>query len=996
MSQYKFNMYNTEHHYRDRYCLLHYVQDDVPLYKNLYILTHQLISYCLRPLEESHFIEDFNVNNTIHSNFTFKQLQEKNISSQQLLFWSASFDMAEQYEIFLMNLSNTSSFDSQLIFYNCTSPWFGPYCRFAFDVGNNHSFYDIILSNMISTLEMSQNTISTCYKHLHCTLAFSCLDWRNICDRKMDCLDGLDEIHCWQLEINECAENEYRCHNGLCIPSEFYYDVILNPDCLDRTDEPENEYYSTICFDDPSFRCEEHICRPGENDCSFGGGEPCKSEINLRCNHRLNERLLDEPCSIAMSCLMKIYMPYDERCQKYCTKNNCTKQHCPSLYEFPAGPILYEHVRFLYTNKEMEIIMGRITPPDYVCYNETLCADFLPATVHPNNLDCRPFDQLGLKTILGFYGSFSTLVEYVKNRFRTCLIVSNDIYHCKNTNMYQCLNSSKCISKHRLVDGIQDCPYNDDETYNMSCLLNDYNYRFTCINDNKTRCLAPFMIEDGKFDCDMDDDEVSTKERLIKQHIHFQTICDGKQELTPIMINGQMETDETHCEHWLCNNTYTRCDGFWSCKNGADEINCSPSICPPLEHDCIFFNDTSSISCLPIAQAGDGNIDCLGGSDERTYCRMFEMITRDKSRFRCLNTSQCIPIDNVSNKRNECLSGDDERIYRTHSFLPKGVCFSSLSQYRTDVENFLCNITDVFKRLIIHFILHNVPNYALEISDETITYSLSSSVETTTPLPYIHSTVKIVDTPDRFCNRGLRLHIQMGENLTELHCLCSPSYYGDRCQYQNQRVSLTIQMRATSDWQTIFTFMTLLIDHENNIESYDFIEYLPIRDCNTKFNVYLLYSTRPKHSLKNYSVRINVYNKLTLTYRVSWIFPIEFSFLPVHRLTIRLIIPWSNMEAIHQCIPSCIHGQCFNYVNDQNSLFCLCQPGWSGIRCNINYTNICAPNSLSIINSLCLCPIGYYGSRCYLRQSLCSSEFCSNNVSLCFIIKYIVYIKKQT
>ncbi|CAF5066706.1 unnamed protein product, partial [Rotaria magnacalcarata] len=52
------------------------------------------------------------------------------------------------------------------------------------------------------------------------------------------CLDGSDEFNYWQLEINECAENEYRCHNGQCIPMEFFHDSSLNPDCLDRTDEP--------------------------------------------------------------------------------------------------------------------------------------------------------------------------------------------------------------------------------------------------------------------------------------------------------------------------------------------------------------------------------------------------------------------------------------------------------------------------------------------------------------------------------------------------------------------------------------------------------------------------------------------------------------------------------------------------------------------------------------------------------------------------------------
>jgi hypothetical protein len=80
----------------------------------------------------------------------------------------------------------------------------------------------------------------------------------------MDCFEnGINEIHCFDWEINECEKNEYRCHNGMCVPEQFFNDNILNPDCLDVTDENDNEIahlecYSLIwCAEDPAFRCEE-------------------------------------------------------------------------------------------------------------------------------------------------------------------------------------------------------------------------------------------------------------------------------------------------------------------------------------------------------------------------------------------------------------------------------------------------------------------------------------------------------------------------------------------------------------------------------------------------------------------------------------------------------------------------------------------------------------------------------------------------------------------
>jgi len=125
------------------------------------------------------------------------------------------------------------------------------------------------------------------------------------------------------------------------------------------------------------------------------------------------------------------------------------------------------------------------------------------------------------------------------------------------------------------------------------------------------KCFSLLVIQNGLDECSYGEDEYDAKKRFVRTRISFQTICDGKTELLPILING---TNETGCEHWECNNTYTRCDNFWLCQNGADEVNCPSSTCPIHHHDCILPNDTSKVSCLPIAFAGDNFDHCLGGS----------------------------------------------------------------------------------------------------------------------------------------------------------------------------------------------------------------------------------------------------------------------------------------------------------------------------------------------------------------------------------------------
>lgn len=212
-------------------------------------------------------------------------------------------------------------------------------------------------------------------------------------------------------------------------------------------------------------------------------------------------------------------------------------------------------------------------------------------------------------------------------------------------------------------------------------------------------------------------------------------------------------------------------------------------------------------------------------------------------------------------------------------------------------------------------------------------------------------------------NRGLPIRIRKSVNISRLYCICPPAYYGNKCQYQNQRISLTIQIRVSSDWHSVFLVLITLIDNERNIQLHDYLEYLPILDCNTKFNIYLLYPTRPKNLSQNYSIQIDVFNQVTMTYRASWIFPLHFPFLPVHHLPVLLKIPTSSVKSSPKYQPYCIHGECIPYISYQDKAFCRCYPGWSGLQCNIIYTCMCAAGSICISDSICVCTSLYYTSR---------------------------------
>ncbi|CAF2067579.1 unnamed protein product [Rotaria magnacalcarata] len=204
------------------------------------------------------------------------------------------------------------------------------------------------------------------------------------------------------------------------------------------------------------------------------------------------------------------------------------------------------------------------------------------------------------------------------------------------------------------------------------------------------------------------------------------------------------------------------------------------------------------------------------------------------------------------------------------------------------------------------------------------------------------------------------------DNNTAIRCCCPPSYSGDRWQWQNQRISLTLQFvyRSTTFVMPVFQMIMMLIDEHRQIASYhEQIPYVPKRDCGIKFNIYLLCPNQPKNSSTNYSIHIDVFDTTTLTYWSSWHLSIPFQFLPVDRIATRLFIP--SVKQIESCPFSCRnHGRCY-----------------SGSKCRIQYNCSCSSDSFCYTSSICICPLNKYDRHCYLKHSICSAKSspCKNN-----------------
>ncbi|UJR17385.1 hypothetical protein I4U23_004280 [Adineta vaga] len=533
--------------------------------------------------------------------------------------------------------------------------------------------------------------------------------------------------------------------------------------------------------------------------------------------------------------------------------------------------------------------------------------------------------------------------------------------------MYQCSNSKKCISKQRLVDGFQDCPENDDEEYQSSCSLDDVRQRFQCIYNDPKKCISFVALHNTKIDCNMGEDETGSFENYKLTHIYFQNICDGEADLLPIQIDGKYETDETECKDWPCGNIYAKCSPHQKCENRIDRILCSKYDVSSTNGICESFIDNHDYSCISI--------------DENTVPKNEIISFIDISKYiHCWDNKKSVPYKWFCGQTNFCLLSGFVPFCSYFQLTNTQLCHDLVSSVHIEGKhNSTCIIRGINQwKSRMYFKVLGMSTFPLNIRN--MTGAKQSFIEKKDRS--IKKTRKVIDSSAEAwrCTRGISVRIRIDFNKTRLYCLCPPSYYGDKCQYQNERVSITLQIQVLSNWTNIIVFLITLIDNEKHIDSYEYVEYLPSRDCNTKYNRYLLYSTRPKNSSKKYFVKIDAYDQAILKYRTSWIFPIQFPFLPVHHLPVLLKVPLSIEKPIESnCWPPCIHGQCHSYINNDNLTQCHCESGWSGTQCNIQHLCKCAFGSLCISDSICLCSASRFGRRCYLRELSCQSNPCLND-----------------
>jgi hypothetical protein len=220
--------------------------------------------------------------------------------------------------------------------------------------------------------------------HLECNRdpSPSCLEWSEICDGKIDCLDThLDGKYCWQLEIPQCDENEYQCSNGQCISLSSFRDDSNISDCLDQSDEHfRNSYLDSgrrYLVADPSFQYEDRVCMK-RNHMSISSTPLTSSCVNQRENllsqamFSIKPESLSNECWTAMKYIMKMSMTSYYLCFDICIDGTCDRiiaEHCPDLIRVPAIPVLFGFIYIGYKQEHADYFEFRPATSAYICYN---------------------------------------------------------------------------------------------------------------------------------------------------------------------------------------------------------------------------------------------------------------------------------------------------------------------------------------------------------------------------------------------------------------------------------------------------------------------------------------------------------------------------------------------------------------------------------------------------------------------------------------------------
>ena len=621
---------------------------DCIYYTNIKAENNETTPYCIRKKENILLNRSFTKAQTCQNSgqeWDFKILKTMNITQDEILKWNSSIEMADQYAAYLTNQNEELSNEKIC---NCSANTFGKFCEYTFFTENTFEKtieYQFDLKSKYRNGSQLWGNI-TCYTTLtNCYYGLRCLTWQNICDGKQQCMDGIDENHCEKLEYNECNDDEYRCEDGSCIPEQFWLDGQI--DCADKSDELWIISYliaGTYCpLTSSEFNCDESkdfgnefACGDGQFvDDIFQFRSSCYNYRNfmyfcefkailthdplwtLDNGHCIEEDFIEknltdlnetEQCMFYLKCKLiidvfsKINICYDviKQFESICRTKSII---------YPSEPVISPYIKTLYVLSRSK----SPTTPNYVIFDGNINCIGYKARSNSQEIrfDWKTFDSYYPSDVL-FCNNDKTLKTFNSH-------IAKDCWN-KTKQSFLCENSYKCISKHRLRNGYEDCKQSEDEDTNQQCYMTKQN-RFICDEQSPT-CLTTYFFRGLLEKCEQGSD------RYVKQlKIDLsQYTCTTPNSFECNLLKNYMKSPSSL--QTIYNNSVLifryYCNNIWELPGGFDESLCKDWKCPKNQYQC------SSGHCISLTRLDDVTIDfirwkCPDGSDQFTFTDMTQL-----------------------------------------------------------------------------------------------------------------------------------------------------------------------------------------------------------------------------------------------------------------------------------------------------------------------------------------------------------------------------------
>ena len=425
---------------------------------------------------------------------------------------------------------------------------------------------------------------------------------------KQQCMYGIDEDGCDELEYNECSENEYRCDDGSCIAEEFWLDGQF--DCSDKSDEQELDWKvinGQLCpLQSSRFDCDERTAHHLFTAC--GDGEFISGELMPRKWQCRNYRAMMFFCELFQdvsdqlptwtiengACVKEPQIPEDfanvneeEQCILYlkCSLAGRTSSTCDAVVrrfqsacqnktvKYPSAPVLSPFTETMYDLTQLNLS----SKPSYILFIGTIkCLGqqsraerhFAPST----------WDQLELTYPLDvFFCNRLWKINYSDPR------LPERCWHNAEQS-FLCLFSLQCISRHRVSDHTEDCHLNEDEIKAPGCYVMK-RHRFNC-SEKPDVCLSTSKVGDDKEHCLDGSDEYlrKLKWRLNSYRCREPNSMECS-TLKSYIQSSPYSVPTVEDRPILLFRAY--CDTLWQLPKGFDESLCNAWKCPKDQYQCL-------------------------------------------------------------------------------------------------------------------------------------------------------------------------------------------------------------------------------------------------------------------------------------------------------------------------------------------------------------------------------------------------------------------------